>query len=94
MAQNSEIKIDCVGSSGISYSSSRDSTMAGVIEIKSLIRLLLVTLHTEYEVPLLVVNKNYCSLELTMCVFFLKISLTAQYKVRSRSCTRIFFLPN
>lgn len=53
------------GSSGISYSSSRDCTVTGVIEVKTSIRPLLVTLHTGYEVPLLVASESYCSLELT-----------------------------
>lgn len=60
---------DHLGSSGISYSSSRDSTMTGVIEVKTSIRPLLVTLHTGYEVPLLVASESYCSLELTMLFF-------------------------
>lgn len=66
MAQNSEIRHRPSRSGGISYSSSGDSTMTGVIEVKTSIRLLLVTLHTGYELPLLVANESYCSSELTM----------------------------
>lgn len=61
--------------------------LAGLIEVKTSIRHLLVTLHTRYKVPLLVANKCNCNLELTMNFL---LSLTAQYKVRIGSCTRAF----
>lgn len=66
-------KSDHLGSSDISYSSSGDSTTTEAIEVKTSIRPLLVTLHTQYKVPCLVAKLELLQLRIDKA--FLKIYL-------------------
>lgn len=62
-------KSDHLGSSDISYSSSGDSTTTEVIEVKTSIRPLLLTLHTQYKVPCLVAKLELLQLRIDKAFF-------------------------